>query len=49
VGRGMPVELFSVNRSMGRIILRNEGVTIGAGWLVLKGADLGVVITSDEV
>jgi translation elongation factor EF-1alpha len=29
--RGIPVEPFHVNRSMGRIILRSEGVTVGAG------------------
>jgi translation elongation factor EF-1alpha len=31
--RGMPVEPFHVNRSTGRIVLRSEGFTIGAGSL----------------
>ena len=29
--RGIPVEPYQVNRHTGRLILRNEGVTIGAG------------------
>jgi translation elongation factor EF-1alpha len=29
--RGIPVEPFQVNRGTGRIVLRNEGVTVGAG------------------
>lgn len=29
--RGIPVEPFHVNRSTGRIVLRAEGVTVGAG------------------
>jgi len=29
--RGIPVEPFQVNRSTGRIVLRAEGVTVGAG------------------
>ena len=33
--RGIPIEPFHVNRNMGRIILRSEGVTIGAGCLNL--------------
>jgi elongation factor 1 alpha-like protein len=29
--RGIPIEPFEVNRNLGRVVLRNEGVTIGAG------------------
>jgi hypothetical protein len=33
--RGIPVEPFNVNRDTGRIILRSEGITIGAGTYTL--------------
>jgi translation elongation factor EF-1alpha len=29
--RGIPIEPFEVNRNLGRVVLRSEGVTIGAG------------------
>ena len=29
--RGIPIEPYRVNRYTGRVILRNEGITIGAG------------------
>jgi hypothetical protein len=33
--RGIPVEPFHLNRNTGRIILRNEGITVGAGKSIL--------------
>jgi len=32
--RGVPMEPFHVNRTMGRVILRSEGVTVGAGVVI---------------
>jgi translation elongation factor EF-1alpha len=29
--RGIPIEPFEVNRNLGRVVLRSEGVTVGAG------------------
>jgi len=48
--RGIPVEPFHVNRATGRIVLRNEGVTVGAGkYITIKRpTDAVGVVTSLE-
>jgi len=44
--RGIAIEPFHVNRAMGRVVLRNEGQTVGAGSLAavfLTTADVSLL------
>jgi len=41
--RGLPLEPFNINRNMGRVILRSEGVTVAAGWLPARSQLLNLI------